>query len=579
MADTYILNSSLESQQSEPNKFASEYWVRVQDSNRGTYPGNEVSFDLQALSTYGDWLDMKNSYIELPYNIQLSCDVSGALPVEASSYAVGLKAAGFPGLIDSVAITLDEQTLVNYQTNGMESVPIFHKFISSASFEDREFYGDLCAMYPDNPNAVTYSESVNGTTGIACNTLKATDSVFDPTKSIISGQNFNSGLKRRCDRTSFVSTISGNVPQFDFVDSTGAAPAALVNTRKSFFRSPNPRSYIWHMNAVIPLKFVSEFFEKVGLQRLANYRLNLHVHNHNSSITLSSAGVASAVSNSNTGFGMCPYIFTGSSLTNCRGGFQQAGSATVVTIAAGLGGTNSLDSPFGNQSWFNAHMVKLGIHIESEYLAANLTKRIDYAISQLQTYRGLATGATLTDHQITSSVTRLRGVLIACYLASSINMSAGATNTSFSSGNTGGAIAPCLSPFAAEPYVTIRTTPLTNLQLKVSGEEIYQKSGGGVSHAISQYLREVKQYGSVYGGQCAGNGISSGLINPIGFESGLGFQYIDCTKMENPALNLQSRNISISCTNNSKNMLDIYFWIISERSVSLNCGNSKVEML
>ena len=71
MADEYEFKSSLE-QHSNDFMFEKKEFIKLPDSNQGTYPASQIVFNLPSIANNDMYQALKESYLEIPYVLTLS---------------------------------------------------------------------------------------------------------------------------------------------------------------------------------------------------------------------------------------------------------------------------------------------------------------------------------------------------------------------------------------------------------------------------------------------------------------------------------------------------------------------------
>jgi hypothetical protein len=184
---------------------------------------------------------------------------------------------------------------------------------------------------------------------------------------------------------------------------------------------------------------------------------------------------------------------------------------------------------------------------ETAYLS-NPVKKIAY--TDIYQYQVLNVGAGATfNNLLTNGIANVKSVLvIPMYTASD---------------NAG--IAPILSPFTGEGAGT--TSPLallTNFNVVVAGQnQIYNTQ----KYSYEQFLHQLQGCNSINADMT--DGLTSGLIDKLGFEHQYSYYYVNCSRML-PVEESVPKSVSIVGQNSSAKALDLFCFIEYGVEVSID---------
>ena len=161
---------------------------------------------------------------------------------------------------------------------------------------------------------------------------------------------------------------------------------------------------------------------------------------------------------------------------------------------------------------------------------------------------------------LTNGISRPRSILIIPQLAGTVNGSAIATLATAYSAGVGVLGSPMNSPFSSSPATTGFQAAISNLNILVSGQNIYQSN---YLYGFEQFLQEVRGSNAINGGIPLG--LTSGLLSQTDWENGYRYCYIDLSRRLSQANDDISRSIQVSFTNSAAYAAD-YFFIITKRN-------------
>ena len=152
-------------------------------------------------------------------------------------------------------------------------------------------------------------------------------------------------------------------------------------------------------------------------------------------------------------------------------------------------------------------------------------------------------------------------------MSGQINGSAAANLTSSWTAGVGTAAlgSPMNLPFSSSPGTTGPQAAISNLNILVSGQNIYQSN---YIWGYEEWLNEIRGSNSINGGIPLG--LSSGLLSQVDWENGYRFCYIDLSRRISQANDDIARSIQVIFTNSAAYMVDNYYFISYEKSITLN---------
>jgi hypothetical protein len=364
------------------------------------------------------------------------------------------------------------------------------------------------------------------------------------------GWNYNAGRLQRMMNTSF-----------DPVNSMyGSANTKLVNENatkavgKNYYTNASSNTdNVHYILATIPLKIIHDLFRKMPLVKGAYMRLILNLNTQCQSAITMNAGIYSGYTTTslNQTFPVMVSPIGGGE------GFVISGT-TAVTVGVGIAKSYNTATTYSHPvstCRFYARMCEMTPTAEEAYLSAIPTKTILY--NDILSYQSLSNASGSNVSQIlTNGVSRPRYLLIIPQLAGSINGSTVANLTTSYNAGVGQLGTPMNSPFSSSPGTTAPHASITNLNVLVSGQNVYQSN---YTYGFEEWLQEVRGSNALNGGISLG--LSSGLLSQNDWENGYRFIYVDLSRRISQPNDDISRSIQVIFTNSANIAMD-YFYII-----------------
>ena len=534
--------------------------VYVPDQNSGSYPNGQVLFDLASLSNSGKYIDFQNSYLTVP--LVMNLNMPSSTGDKENVFACSLK-NGFHQLINSMSVEITNAQVVNL-TN-FSNLDINYRLLSTSSREDELNFLPSINFHKDTAESIYYTDSAGTGVGESNNIIKQT--AFDTASGWGSkGWNSNEGRLQRQLNTSF----DPNDSPFGNNGSKLTSESVCKTVGKNYCvkGSVDTTHYII---ATIPLKIIHDLFKKLPLTKGMYMRLILNLNTQcQSAITLTGSNWTgySTTSLNNVFPCMISPIGTGNGVVLASG--------TSATVSLGIGKsyntTTSYNHPVMTSCRFYARVCSMTPSYEEQYLSAVPTKTLLY--NDILSFQALSTQAGASISQIlTNGISRPRYLLIVPQMAGSINGSAKATlGTTWSAGfGTASLGSPMNSPFSSAPGTTAPQANISNLNILVSGQNIYQSN---YNYGFEEWLQEVRGSNSLNGGIPLG--LSSGLLSQNDWENGYRFIYVDLSRRMSQANDDISRSIQVQFTNASTYCTDYYFIIGYEKSITISTSTGSL---
>jgi hypothetical protein len=207
---------------------------------------------------------------------------------------------------------------------------------------------------------------------------------------------------------------------------------------------------------------------------------------------------------------------------------------------------------------------------EEAYLSAVPTKTVLY--NDILSYQSLNNASGSNVSQIlTNGVSRPRYLLIVPQLAGAINGSANANLTTSYTAGVGQLGTPMNSPFSSSPATTAPHASITNLNVLVSGQTIYQSN---YTYGFESWLQEVRGSNALNGGISLG--LSSGLLSQNDWENGYRFIYVDLSRRISQPNDDISRSLQVIFTNSASYAMDYFYIVGYEKSITISTSTGSL---
>ena len=587
MADKLVFDLSSEIEGS-PNVFVRKDWLNILDNQSQNYNSNQFVLDTSQLSNSNKYMSYREAYFALPLTLTLAQSAPSAqfLPATTATsadYAFGLK-SWFGQIIHSFTLDYNGTTIIQ-QTPYVNMWNSF-KLMTSFSYSDIITQGSTIGFYPDDPTSWAYIPT--GEVSLAgqgtCNNFTATN--WSGLPSTTGHFNtYNSGLVN-----------TGYVKRMSYVNFDPAGQCGTATTYANLFPVQSLKnmwkSYIFNkvngtagvngviqiaVQATIYLKHIHSFFAMCPLIKGAFLKMTANLNNTTSSISTTVNGAGDALTSihlnsvSNPVGGVNPLMFssatTQQSPSYIAGAVETLYPSANATLGAGAVQTllmnvsvgskclgsgfpaNVIESPLSKSVYLYIPAYTFNPVFEQAYLSSPI-KSIKY--TDIYQYQVLNVGANQqVNSLITNGIANIKSVCVLGFYATK-------------DGANGLNGIPCYqSPFDSAGTGT--TSPLAllgNFNIVVSGQNaIYNQQ----RYAFEQFNNQLYGENAVNGGMT--DGLTSGLIDSLGFESNYCYYYVNVSRML-PVEESVPKSIQLVGTNNSGIALDLF--VFCEYGVSVD---------
>jgi hypothetical protein len=561
---TYDLSSMTEG---TPSVFVKKDWLNILDNQNGQYQGNQSVVDTSQLANSNKYMNYREAYLAVPMVLTAVSGTAGSFlvnPVTATGttsadYVFGLR-NWFGSIIHSFTLDYNGTTIIQ-QTPYCSMYNCF-KLMTTLSMTDVEINGADMGFYPDNPLSF----------GFACSTASPTVPTTSSTGNeaglgtynntitgafqVVSGAwssflPYNDGLLARQRYIAFdLDGIGGGT-----TTTAGKAYSELISTAsvnqqyKSYINLKSSTTIQYSIMATIHLKHIHNFFQNVPLLKGVFMKMTLNLNQTSLTITSSTGATiwgASAVATgsrvavSSALGGVSPIMITSDQAQ--AGTVLNVAGTTVVSIAVGnkpvLSTQSSLVSaglPPSIQLYVPAYTFNP--QYEDAYLSSPVKKIVYTDIYQYQF--SIGQGANF-NQLITNGIANIKSVLVIPYFTSEENVGLQPYQSPFDDAGAGTTSPLCL---------------LTNFNVVVAGQNMIYNTQ---QRSFEQFLHQLRGCNSVNADLT--DGLTSGLINKLGFEQKQCFYYVDCSRML-PVEEAVPKSVSIIGTSNSLRSLQFFVFV------------------
>ena len=559
--DTLVYDMASMSEGS-PNIFVKKDWLNILDNQNGNYQGNQCVIDTSQLANSNKYMNYREAYLAVPMVLTATNATTAAVPMVAPQTAAtscdalfGLK-NWFGSIVHSFTLDYNGTTIVQ-QT---PYVGMWNNFrlITTLSQQDLVVNGAEMGFYPDDPLAFGFAASGSQSL-LGIGTCNNRNALAFPN---VAGQDFafkigNEGFLRRQMYIAYdPAAITGG-----FGGTLTAAYSALLNETsciaqyKSYINkkvAPASGAVVqYSIMATIRLKHLHNFFQNVPLLKGVFMKMTLNL-NQSSVVITGATGTgyqaASVAVNSPLG-GVSPIMIAG----NIAATTYNVGTAGTLTISLAVGNRpvlaahSALTTSFPSSIQLYVPAYTFNPVYETAYLS-NPVKKVSY--TDIYQYQVLSVGAGATfNNLLTNGIANIKSVLILPFFTTAANEG----------------VNPILSPFTGEGSGT--TSPLcllTNFNVVVAGQNMIYNTQ---RYSYEQFLHQLEGANSINADMT--DGLTSGLIDKLGFEHQYCYYYVNCSRML-PVEESVPKSVSIIGQNNSGKAIDLFCFIEYGVEVSLD---------
>jgi len=559
-----------QSSEGSSSVFVKRDWLNILDNQNGNYQGNQVVLDTSQLANSNKYMAYREAYLSIPLIMTATSGVNGAatasmLPASQSvDYAFGLK-NWFGSIVHSMTLDLAGTTIV--QQTPLCSLWQSFVLMTTLSLNDVATNGAQMGFYPDDPLAWGFIPTGATQAGQGVCSSSNAESLSQDMSVFTTYRRYNKGFLERqryfaLDPAGAPGGLSG-----------GATFSQVLTTQSmnSLYKSyifnkvdANGTNYSviqYQIQATLQLKHIHNFFQQIPLLKGLFLRMTLNVNQPTAVIGVG-AGNALTINSVTTPLGgVSPimvasadnlptgYIYTTNAVDGAGAGatvsavvpngsanFQQQDTVTVSLAVgnkvlntaqvnlAGVQATSAL-----NQSVFlYVPAYTFNPTFEEAYLASP-TKQIVYTdIYQFPT--ATVSSGSQFNFLITNGIANIKSVLVLPFFTAS-----GAST-----------VRPIASPF--DPAGAGPTSPMaliSNFNITVAGQNMIYNTQ---RYAFEQFMNQLQGCNAVNADLV--DGLTSSLVDKLGFEQEYCYYYVDCSRML-PVDEAVPKSVQITGTNMS----------------------------
>lgn len=626
-ADEVILDKSLADESGKPATFVDKQYLYVNDSNNQNYSG-QIVIDTTTLSNSGSYIGWSECFLAVPLILQAEC---AALTAAAKfDFGMAMK-SGYWQLIHSMSVEFNNGSVVQ-QTPFLNVFSSF-KCLTSWSDADLKNWGKVTGFCPDTADSWVFNPSagaasaVNGLQGSGqgfCNNRLAhtfapngvlSDVAYPPipvTSPLVVGEVLatqvvlatevsglsdsvlgcaNKGLLCRMKWLNFdlvasgaTSAVTVNNPLVTPVGGNVQANKALLLTGgrqgftqifKNYISQSNATSRAIIFLAVIRLKDICDFFDKMPLMKGATMRLYINTNQCLLPLSVTASQVAltgvitafpsiqlTAPPTILGGGQTCPVMVSSADLgqgMNAIAPVKAGAPGNSVALSVGL---SIVKTQFSSLTQYQAPLTSVRLYApaytmspqaEASYLSMSPTKKIVYEDLFQYQFNNVAAGPF--NFLVSNGLPNLKSLVIMGFLPAASNGVTGAGEY------VATPVVSLLSPFASSGG-TPDPIALTNLNIQISGKNLFNDNK---QYDFQEYLEQFVSSNQLNGGLTTGLG--SGLIGESEWSDLYRYYYADCSRGLPQEAGV-SRSIQISGTNQSSVAVNLMIFASFSRSIT-----------
>lgn len=621
MSDQFLFASSMEGQTSaEP--MVTKTVTYISDSNNGSYQSGQVQIDTSSLSNSGKWVAYNAAYLEIPLVLALypTTAVTGFDTNLDCNFAAGLKNCFAAALIHSFQLEVNNVSV--QQLTPYTGFYINYKMMTSMSQDDLHKVGPSIGFYPDTCDSFTFNtaaspegEGSSNNRNFGLHMLYPSNQGRIYTSATVAAGASPITISQCLVGTPLDSLYTTNTPSqnnkipstanfgffkrqtlYAFQPSAAATSANSSNHYSLLLSESNARTLwtnyfatvsssttatkVWYILAQIRLKDMSDFFAQVPLTRGLYCRLvlnlNLATATLTSSLTNAVAGATgtygspAVTSFTQSSISMtqstCPMMFASSNVGQGAQGVDTVGSKTwklqlaIASLTPSQNGglySSAITHPLTTCRLYAPAYV-MNAAAESMYLQENPTKTIIYKDIINYIVPATATGVEINQLLTNGVVAPKTLIVIPIFSAGD-------------AGNKLSQIAAHQSVFAAEPGTTSPLAALTNFNVLLAGQTIYQLNQ---QYDFQSFTDELQDQNAINGGQTTG--LNSGLIDQYSWSMAYRYYVTDLSRRTSGAEMNIPKSIQIQGQNLSARTVTYFCFVEVERSVTLSLLNGAI---
>ena len=534
--------------------FLKKEMVYVNDNSAGGVYNGQIIIETSAIANSGRWASYSEGYLIIPYVVAWKTTGADYSALQ-SPYLTSLKSGSWH-IIHSLSVDYNSSNVV--QLTPYTNFYCSYRAMTSWSSDDLVKYGLAVNFWPDSGRSVRYQSTpaadINGQWGAGFSNNSIVGSNFEvlsvnsltaALKTTINATAYNEGLRKRvlCNQISR-DLINQNYNQANFMTTSQLNSLSTLPVYSNDAVGGANNLYYINFTAKIRLKDLHDFFDKMPLLKGSYLKFIINYNAGSFQETWSvqaAAGTTPAYSrriitgSPTIQYGASlPYICTSSAVS---GNSVAAGGAVVLStnpadgLTAGtlnwgsgvnrvsVGGSTSPSVSIANCRLY-VPLYTMSPEYEKNYVSMSPTKEIVY--KDIYNYTFEATSGNTFNQLLTNGISSPKALVIIPMVS---GRSFGAADNTNVYHTCTYAIPPYQSPYATEPATTSPYASITNLNIQVSGVNIFSQNE---VFDFSNFMDELSHINSVNGGQTIG--LSSGLISEFDFNSIYRYYVVDLSR-------------------------------------------------
>ena len=555
----------------EYTPYSAKSWNYVNDINSGVYSNNsgltQVQFDMSSLYMSGGFIDTADTYLTIPIVMcaQFLTNAGATIAPTAGAFATCSLKSNYQHLIHQVEVVSDGKVINDTQP----FVNLYQHFslLSQMSATDLAMVGESLGFSKELDNPLSLRMAQTNRVGLQNNVVQVSSTVPSSTLPVVcgaSGQNFgtsNQAITQRVSRFPDLSAIGAGGSN-ELYGAGATFPTLMTSAQFALEYRPNFNivgdTMVWYDYAIIPLKYLCDCMDKIGLVRKFSSVIRLYLNTGSLSVTVSgtnSTALALGVAANSTFANTCPFtINTVADTTALGGNFP----AACVSIAAGVfvarapttsiavtGGTANLGASAISSSMLACRLyysvTTLELTKALQYVESNRSKTVVYENIITNQYSNIPVSGGFSS-LIQSGVKNPIGIAVFPFISVATPQQAGSA-TLFGFSQWGSPQDTCPATFGS--------ASLTNLQVQLGGQNVLQ--GTQLFYTYENFLEQILLKDKLTSSDL---GIGCGLISQQWWEQAGRVYWIDLSRSR-PADKETPRSLNLSFTNNSNVPVDI----------------------
>lgn len=623
--DNLVYEESITSEVST-SEFIDKQFLFVNDNNNSSY-SSQIVLDTTPLSNAGGYINWSEAFFAIPTVLQIETTTianGGGIVNRNVDWSIAMK-NGYWSLIHSLTCEFNNGNIIQQ----VPFINVFNSFknLTSWSLNDLDDWGATTGFFPDTAVSWVYNVALcsatnnmgTGGSGICNNRIAPYTSVsiisnltipptaltntqifaytnLTPASSSTVRDSYNVGLYKRLAWLNFslatndgsaIGNFSSNQASL-FGSPTGANLIISTNLLKQTFMSyvdssiASSRAIVF--DAIIRLKDVADFFQKVPLLKGATMRIYLNTNQvyltgnmvspSYTAFTATTGGdyvgagavFLTAPPTILGGGGTCPLMIGSVDLSQGSSSIVPfASSAAVATCSfkAGVSIVRTQFSQFANQyvapitsTRLYAPCYTMSPIAEQRYLSLSPTKKVLYNDVFQYSFNGVSSNFNLL---VSNGLPNVRGVVVIPFISQSAN------GVSGGAGVYAGQVA---TSTILSPFSTSGATPdpiqITNFNIQVSGKNLFLQN---LQYTYEQFAEQLVSSNQLNGSLTTS--LSSGLIGQSAFENLYRYYYGNVSRSL-PSEDGVAKAIQILGTLSTPVAVDLMVFVEFQREITID---------